>query len=107
MKTRATTNAFIKFVGIYLLRAMFLGGSGNRLESGAPAAFANFIGIDEIVGALAALLAFKGDRARYTAHIQSAREGLPLDPLDKFHGYVAVAIRIRFFRSEKERPRAK
>jgi len=86
---------------------MFLGGSGNRLQGGAPAAFANFIGIDEIVGALAALLAFQGDWAGYTPYIQSAREGLPLDPLHKFHGYVAVAIRIGFFRSEKERPGAK
>jgi hypothetical protein len=50
------------------LRTVFLCRCGNRLEGGAPAAFADFIRVDEIVGRLAALLAFERHRPRHAAH---------------------------------------
>src|SRR5580698_3233956 len=86
---------------------MFFRGRGNRLEGGAPAAFADFIRVDEVVRGLAALLAFERHGPRHAAHAQSARTRLPLDPLDKFHGYVAIAIGIGFFRWEEEGPGTK
>ena len=91
----------------YFLRAVFLGRGGNRLESGAPASLAHFIGIDEIIGRLSALLAFQWHGPRNAAHVQPARAGLPLDPLDEFHGHVAVMIRIRLFRRKEKRPGTK
>jgi hypothetical protein len=85
---------------------MFLGG-GNRLEGGAPAALAHLIGIDEIIGGFSTLLAFERYGPRYAAHVQSSGDGLPLNPLHKFHGYVPVAIIIGFFSGEEERPGTK
>lgn len=76
---------------------MFLSGDGNGLEAGAPAAFAHFIGIDEIVGFLTALVTFQHYRPRHAANSQPARERLPLDPLGKQDGHVAVEILTRFF----------
>jgi hypothetical protein len=102
LKRRATAIAFITLVGNCDLRALLFGGRRNRLEGSAPAAFAHLIGIDEIVGILSALLAFEGDGPRHAAHIQSAREGLPLDPLHKFHGHVAIVIRMGFFERKEE-----
>ena len=86
---------------------MFLGGSGNRLEGGAPAALAHLVGIHEVVGRFAALLAIERHGPCHAAHAQSARESLRLNPFDEFHGHVPIVIRMRFFRCEEKGPRTK
>ena len=71
---------------------MFLGGRGNRLKRGVPAALAHFIWVDEIVGRFAALLAFQRHRPRHAAYLQPARARLPFDPKDELHRHVSVTI---------------
>ena len=86
---------------------MFVNRPGNRFEACAPATLTNLIGIDKIVGRLATLLAVQRHRPRNASHVESARERLPLNPLDELHRDVAVVIRMRFFRSKEEGPRTK
>jgi hypothetical protein len=85
--------AFLVYCGEkWRLRPVFLRGGGNRFEDGAPAAFADLIRKDEIVGRLTGLLAFQRYGWRHAAHAQSLRNRRPLYPLDEFHGHVPVMI---------------
>jgi hypothetical protein len=69
---------------------MFLGGNGSRLQTRAPAPFADLIRINKIVGRLATPVAFDGHSAGNAANLQAPRHGLALDPFSELDGGVTV-----------------
>jgi hypothetical protein len=77
---------------------VFLDRRHKRLEGGAPAAFADFIGVNEIVGRLPAPVALERHLPCDAANAQTSSESLPLDPLCKSHGDVPIEILARFLK---------
>jgi len=64
--------------------------SGDGLQSGAPAAFAQLIRVDKIIGSLAALGAFHWDGPRDAANVEPTSEGLPFHPLAEIKRDIAI-----------------
>ena len=71
------------------LRVVALDGCRDRPQAGAPAALTNFVGIDEVIGSLAALGAFDWHGAGNTANIEAASASLAFDPFAEFPGKVS------------------
>ena len=86
---------------------MFAGRKRNWLQASAPAAFAHFIRINEIVGFLAAFMTFQQHWTCDSANRKSAGERLAFDPFGESHGHVAIEILGGFFLCEEKRPRTK
>ena len=91
------------------LRVISLDGCRDRLQAGTPAALTNFIGIDEIVGSLAALGAFDWHGPGHTANVEPASPGLTFNPFAEFPGDVSPGTLLfrgaRFIGGQEERSR--
>jgi hypothetical protein len=92
------------------LNAVAVDRRGHWFERGAPAAFAQFIGIDKIIGGLVALRAFQRHWPGYAANAQAPRARLTFHPLAEFQCNVSIGrrvlLRARILRLSEERPGA-
>jgi hypothetical protein len=61
-----------------------------RLQRGAPAALAQFIGVNKIIGSLVALRAFQRHRARNAANAEAASARLAFHPFAEVQSHVSV-----------------
>src|ERR1700730_13988436 len=90
------------------LRVVALDRGRHRPQAGAPAALANFVGIDEVIGSLAALGAFAWHGAGNTANIEAASASLAFNPFAEFPGKISpggLFVRgWRRIRREEKRP---
>ena len=81
----------------------------DRPQAGAPATLTDFVGIDEIIGSLAALGAFDGHGAGNTANVETTSASLAFNPFAEFPGKISPGgLFVRgegFIGREEKRPR--
>ena len=65
-------------------------GCRQGFQAGAPAAFANFVRVDEIIGGLVTFGAFDGHGSGHAANVEPASTRLPFHPFSEFPGDVSA-----------------